>query len=190
VTHAAGERASADPLTFSALFVTFMQISLLGFGGPIVWARHFLVERRRWLSDAEFADILSFCQFMPGPNAVSITVCVGARFRGVWGALAGLAGFIVIPCAAGFALGALLLHYSDVAVLQRMMRGLAAAAAGLIIATGLRLLMPHRRRPAALLFAALACAGLAFVRLPLWLLVLVLVPLSIAAARPERVRPA
>ena len=186
MAHPAGDRLPAEQVTLWALFATFLQISMLGFGGPIVWARHFLVERRRWLNDSEFADIVSFCQFMPGPNAVSITVCVGSSFRGAAGALAALAGFILIPWTVGFALGALLLSYADIGVLQNAMRGLAAAAAGLIIATGLRLLMPQRRRPAALLFAALAFAGLAFARLPLWVLVLVLVPLSIAAARPDR----
>jgi chromate transporter len=65
---------------------------------------------------------------------------------------------------------------------QGVLRGLAAAASGLIIATGLRLLLPHRRRPAALLFAALSFTGLAIVKLPLFVVVLGLVPLSIAAA--------
>lgn len=177
---------SGERVTLPALFAAFLQISLLGFGGPIVWARHFLVERRCWLTDPEFADILSFCQFMPGPNVVSITMCVGARFRGAAGALAALAGFLLVPWTVGFTLGVLLLRYTDVGVLQNALRGLAAAAAGLLIATGLRLLLPHRRRPPALLFAALAFAGLAFTHLPLWMLVLVLVPLSIAAARPDR----
>src|SRR4051812_49865278 len=113
MAHQAGDHPPAASITLPALFVTFLQISMLGFGGPIVWARHFLVERRNWLNDAEFAEILSFCQFMPGPNVVSITVCVGARFCGAAGALAALAGFILIPWTVGFAVRALLLHYPD-----------------------------------------------------------------------------
>ena len=185
---AATEADSGAPrVTLPALFTGFLLISLCGFGGPIVWARRFLVERYRWLGVREFADILSLCQFLPGPNVVAITVCVGAKFRGPLGALAALAGFILIPWTTGFALGALFLHYAHVGVLQNVLRGVSAVAAGLIIATGLRLMMPHRARPAALLFAALAFAGLAFARLPLLLVVLGLVPFSILAARPEPV---
>ena len=175
------------PVTLGALFLAFLKISMYGFGGPIVWARRILVEERHWLGDAEFADILSFCQFLPGPNVVSVTVCIGAKFRGPAGALAALAGFIVIPWTVGFALGALFLSYAQTPVLQGVLRGVAAAAAGLIIATGIRLLLPHRRRPLAMVFAALAFAGLGVASLPLLAVVIGLVPLSIALARPDSV---
>jgi chromate transporter len=92
----------------------------------------------------------------------------------------------VIPCALGFGVGAIYLHYQRIGAVQGILRGLAAAAAGLIIGTGLRLLLPQRRRPLALLFAVLACAGLAWAKLPLPAVVLGLVPLSIAAAWIER----
>jgi chromate transporter len=72
-------------------------------------------------------------------------------------------------------------------LLQGILRGVAAAAAGLLIATGIRLLLPHRHRPIALAFAMLAFAGLAVARLPLLIVVLGLVPLSIALARPDQV---
>jgi chromate transporter len=180
----AGE--TAPRVTLPALFTTFLQISMIGFGGPIVWARRFLVERQRWLDDQEFAEILSLGQFLPGPNVICMTVCVGSKFRGPAGALAAVAGFILIPWTVGFALGALFLHYTQIALMQNIMRGVSAVGAGLIIATGIRLLRPHRSRKTALLFAALAFAGLAFANLPLLPLVLVLVPLSIAAAYFER----
>ena len=184
------EQAAPPPrVALSSLFLTFLQISLLGFGGPIVWARRFLVERQGWLDDQEFVEILSLCQFLPGPNVVCVTICVGSKFRGATGALVALAGFIVIPWTIGFALGTLYLRYAHIAAVQGVMRGIAAVAAGLLIATGFRLLLPNRRRKMALLFAALAFAGLALARLPLFALVLVLVPLSIAAAHLEGAAP-
>lgn len=176
--HPAGGR-----VTLGALFVCFLTISMLGFGGPIVWARRILVERYGWLDDRELAEILGLCQFLPGPNMVCVTVCIGLKFRGWAGALAGLAGFIVIPWTLAFALGTLYLQYAEIGVVQGMLRGIAAVAAGLIIATGLRLLRPYRARPAALLFAALAFAGLALLRLPLLLVIVLLVPASILVAR-------
>lgn len=83
------------PLT--ALAAAFLTVSLLDFGGGIVWTRRIAVERRGWLGEAEFLDIVSLCQFMPGPNIVGIAVCVGARLRAAAGALAALAGFLLLP---------------------------------------------------------------------------------------------
>jgi chromate transporter len=175
-------------VTLPALFAAFLTVSMYGFGGPIVWARRIIVDQRGWLGDLEFADILSFCQFLPGPNVVSLSVCLGAKFRGPAGALSALAGFILVPWTVGFTLGAVFLSYAQKAHLKGILRGVAAAAAGLIVATGLRLLLPYWRRPVALAFAGLAFVGLAAVKLPLLMVVLGLVPLSIACARPEPVR--
>jgi chromate transporter len=176
-------------VSLTALFTAFLTVSLCGIGGGgIVWARRIAVENRRWISDAEFADIVSLCQFMPGPNIVGIAVCVGARMRGAIGTIAALCGFLVIPWAVGFLLGVLYLEYAHVTVLRNILGGIAAAAAGLLITTGMRLLMPHRRRPAAMLFAALAFGLIIFARLPLLAVLFGLVPLSIAVAGIENAR--
>ncbi len=169
-------------VTLAALFVEFLRVSLCAFGGGLVWAHRAVVERRRWASEAEFADILSLCQFLPGPNIVGVAVCVGAKLRGGIGALAALCGFIVIPWGVGFSLGALYLEYAHLTVLRNILGGVAATAAGLLIATGIRLLTPHRRRLAAVLFAALACGLMAFSKLPLLAVLFGLAPLSIAVA--------
>jgi hypothetical protein len=84
------------------LFIAFLKVSLCGFGGGIVWAHRIAVEQRRWISEEEFADVLSLCQFMPGPNVVGVAVCVGARLRGLAGAMAAVAGFLLIPWIIGF----------------------------------------------------------------------------------------
>jgi chromate transporter len=177
-----------SPVTLPALFVAFLKVSLCGFGGGLVWARRMVVDKQRWMSEREFADLLSLCQFMPGPNIASITVCVGAKLRGPMGAVATLSGFILIPWTVGFSLGVLCLHYAHQPILRNILAGISAAAAGLLIATGIRLLLPHRSRPVALLFAALAFAGLVLAKLPLLAVVLVLAPLSVAAAHLESAR--
>ncbi len=170
----------AEPVALAALFVSFLKVSLLGFGGGLVWARRIVVERQRWMNDEEFAETVTLCQLMPGPNIVGITTCVGSKLRGAVGAVAAVAGFILIPWTIGLALGSLYLHYTHLAILQNILGGLSAAAAGLMIATGLRLLTPHRNRRAALLFAALAFTGLAIFKLPLLFVLLALAPISIA----------
>ena len=184
----AREQDVGQSVSLAALFTAFLTVSLCGFAGGLVWARRIVVENRRWISDREFADIVSLCQFMPGPNIVGIAVCVGAKLRGAIGTIAAICGFLVIPWAVGLSLGLLYLEYAHLAVLRNILDGIAAAAAGFLIATGIRLLMPHRRRPAALLFAALAFGLILFGRLPLLIVLFGLVPLSIAVAGIENAR--
>ena len=184
------EQLEEHPVPLAALFTAFLIVSLCGIGGGsgIVWARRIAVETRRWITDRDFADIVSLCQFMPGPNVIGIAGCVGARTRGTIGTLAALAGFLVIPWSIGLAIGLLCLKYAHLPVLRNILGGIAATAAGLLIATGIRLLMPHRRRPAALLFATLAFALIAFAKMPLLAVLFGLVPLSIAVAGIDAAR--
>ncbi|HEV2189497.1 MAG TPA: chromate transporter [Stellaceae bacterium] len=178
-----GRPAVPSPrVALSVLFYEFLKVSLMASGGGVAWAHRITVDRRRWLNDAEFTDIVSVCQFMPGPNVVGIAVCVGAKLRGLLGAVAATAGFVLIPGIVGFSLGTLWFRHTGVPLLQNILIGISAAAAGMMIATGMRLLRAYRRRLPALLFAALAFAGIAIGQFPLLLVLLILAPLSIATA--------
>jgi chromate transporter len=179
------EANSGERVTLAALFAEFLKVSLCSFGGGLVWARRSVVDQRHWMSEHEFADTLSLIQFLPGPNVLGIAVCVGAKLRGTAGAVAAVSGFVLIPCAMGFALGALYLQSANFPVVQNILGGVSSVAAGLLMATGIRLLMPHLGRPVALLFAALAFAGIVFTKAPLLVVLLALAPLSIAVAAVE-----
>jgi chromate transporter len=181
----AEERKVADRVSLAALFIAFLQVSLFGFGGGLAWARRIVVEQRRWTSEEEFADIVSFCQFMPGPNMIGIAVCAGTRLRGSIGTIAAVAGFVLLPGMVGFSLGLLYLQYTHLAVFRNILGGVSAVAAGLLIATGIRMLMPHRSRPLALIVAALAFGGMMFTRLPLVAVLLAVALLSITATQIE-----
>src|SRR5438093_13161695 len=109
MTQAVEAKPVGEQISLAALFVGFLKVALLGFGGGLVWARRIVVDRQRWLDDHEFAEILTLCQFMPGPNIVGITLCVGSKLRGVIGAITAVAGFILIPWTVGLALGGLCL---------------------------------------------------------------------------------
>ena len=173
-----------------ALFTAFLKISLCGVGGGtgIIWARRIAVENRRWITEGEFTDIVSLCQFMPGPNIIGIAVCIGTKMRGAIGAIAALCGFLVIPWTVGLSLGLLYLRYANLIALRNILAGIATSAAGLLIAMGVRLLKPHHHRPAALLFAALAFSLITFGRLPLFAVLFSLVPLSILVVGVENAR--
>ena len=190
MTEIAQHRQLEGTVPLAALFNAFLAVSLGGIGGGsgIVWARRITVEKRRWLSDSEFADIVSLCQVMPGPNIVGIAVCVGAKMRGTIGTIAAVSGFLIIPWIIGLSVGLLFLEYAHLTVLRNVLGGIAATASGLLIATGIRLLLPHRRRPAALVFAALAFGLITFAKVPLLIVLFGLVPLSIAVAGIEKAR--
>src|SRR5437660_10706234 len=78
---AAQEQKVEQSVSLAALFTAFLIVSLCGIGGGggIVWARRIAVEKRRWISDGEFADIVSLCQFMPGPKLSALPSASGRR---------------------------------------------------------------------------------------------------------------
>src|SRR5437870_13065427 len=86
--------SSGEQVKLSALFLGFLKVSLCGFGGGLVWARRVVVEQKHWMDEQEFAETLTLCQLMPGPNIVGITACVGAKLRGAIGALSAVLGFL------------------------------------------------------------------------------------------------
>src|SRR5215471_3573088 len=124
MTDVAQRQEAERAVPLAALFTAFLIVSLCGFSGGIVWARRIAVENRRWISDREFADIVSLCQFMPGPNIVGIAVCVGAKMRGTIGAITAVSGFLVIPWAIGFSVGLLFLEYAHLPILRNILGGI------------------------------------------------------------------
>ena len=164
------------------LFIRFTQVGASGFGGVMPWARRMLVEERRWLSDEEFSEALSLCQVLPGPNIVNMAVHVGTRFRGARGALAAFFGLLCAPFAIILVLGALFTQYGDLPAISAAFRGISAAAAGLVVAMGLKMASSRRLRSAMAIFAVAAFVGVALLRIPLGAFLLVAAPASVAAA--------
>ena len=164
------------------LFIRFTQVGASGFGGVMPWARRMLVEERRWLSDEEFSEALSLCQVLPGPNIVNMAVHVGTRFRGARGAIAAFFGLLCAPFAIILVLGALFTQYGDLPAISAAFRGISAAAAGLVIAMGLKMASSRRLRSAMAIFAVAAFVGVALLRIPLGAFLLVAAPASVAAA--------
>jgi chromate transporter len=163
------------------LFLRFTQVSLSGFGGVMPFARRMLVEERRWLSAEEFTDVLSLCQLLPGPNIVNVAVCVGARYHGVRGAVSAFAGLMTAPFFIMLALGALYTEYGDLPAVSAVFRAISAAAAGLVVAMGLKMAASRRLRTAMASFAVLTFIGIGLMRLPLVLFLLSVAPLSVMA---------
>src|SRR5262245_53757391 len=94
------------------LFRGFLILGLTGFGGVLPLARHMVVDQRRWMTGAEFTELLSLCQFLPGGNIINLSVAIGLRFRGIRGAIAALVGLIAAPIVVVLVLGVIYARYS------------------------------------------------------------------------------
>lgn len=88
------------------VFRIFLRLGLTSFGGPVAhlgYFRHEFVERRRWLGEAAYADLVALCQFLPGPASSQVGLALGLSRAGYTGALAAWAGF-TLPSAAALML--------------------------------------------------------------------------------------
>ncbi len=176
--------------TLAGLFLGFLSVGICGFGGVLPWARRMIVDQRRWLTGAEFTDLLSLCQFLPGPNVINVAVALGARFHGPTGSVAGIAGLLAAPMAIVLALASVYDRFAEVPVVADALAGLAAAASALVLSMALKISAPLRVRPTSILVWLATLAAIALFRWPLPAVLAVMAPVSILLAhRFGRMRP-
>jgi chromate transporter len=168
------------------LFLGFLKIGLLGFGGIAPWARHVIIEERRWVTEKEFAAILGVAQILPGPNTMNASVMIGDRFQGVPGVLLCLLGQMAMPLAIVTSLAVVYERFAAVPEVKAMLVGAAAGAAGLVLGTALKMAQKIKLTPLALLVGIIAFAAIGILSWPLIPVVAVLVPVGVIAAALER----
>lgn len=127
----------------AAVFAAFLRLGCTSFGGPVAHLGYFraeFVERRRWLDEAGFADIVALCQFLPGPASSQVGVSLGMLRAGLPGGLAAWAGFTLPSALAMILFAEGIGHLADpghaawlhglritaVAVVAQAVRGMAA----------------------------------------------------------------
>lgn len=79
------------PGTVAEVFWVFLRLGLTSFGGPVAHLAYFreaFVERRRWLTEKAYADLLALCQFLPGPASSQVGMALGLQRAGFGGLLA------------------------------------------------------------------------------------------------------
>lgn len=97
--------------TVREVFLVFLTLGTMSFGGPVAHLAYFrneFVERRKWMDDREYADLVALAQFLPGPASSQVGFGVGLLRAGGWGAIAAFVGF-TLPSAVlmvAFAYGA------------------------------------------------------------------------------------
>ncbi len=145
------------PKSKSDLFWSFSILALQGFGGVLAIAQHELVERKKWMTREEFIEEWAVAQILPGPNIVNLAIMFGDKHFGWRGAVAAVAGMLVVPMGIVLALALTYAHYATTPIASGALRGMGAVAAGLIIATGLKLASAFKTSPMGLPIAILLC---------------------------------
>lgn len=101
----------SGPGSVAEVLLVFGKLGLTSFGGPIAHLGYFraeLVERRRWVDEAGYADLVALCQLLPGPASSQVAMALGIERAGLAGGLAAWVGF-TLPSALALALFALAL---------------------------------------------------------------------------------
>jgi chromate transporter len=173
-------------VSLAELFLSYAKIGLLGFGGVAPWARHIIVEERRWLDDREYAALLGVGQVIPGPNTVNSAVMIGDKFQGTLGSIVSVLGIVGAPV---LVLIGIALLYDRIAALPGVdaaMAAGAAAAAGLVMGTAIKLARKIKPNMVAVAIGVAAFVSVGVFHVPMVWAILVLGPLSIATVWWQR----
>ncbi len=177
--------ATADrprPTSLGDLFLSMTVLALQGFGGVLAVVQRELVERKRWMTREEFVEEWAVAQIMPGPNVVNLSLMIGHRYFGLRGAVVAVAGMLACPLLVVLGLALAYAQFAGHPQVTAALRGMGAVAAGLVAATGLKLMTTLRTHPlgpgVCLAFATATFGAIALLRLPL---AMVLVGLGVIA---------
>ncbi|MRD48076.1 chromate transporter [Caenimonas koreensis] len=165
------EPARAQPESLSDLFFSFTVLALQGFGGVLAVVQRELVEKKKWMTQEEFVEEWAVAQIMPGPNVVNLALMIGDRYFGLKGALVAVAGMLCFPLLVVLGLALVYAQYAGNPQVAGALRGMGAVAAGLIAATGMKLMNALGKHPLGLalcaLFGIATFIGIALLRWPL-----------------------
>ena len=179
-----------SPPGLRQLFTGMLMVALSAFGGGLsAWSQRIIVEQRHWMSNEEFLTGLTVARLFPGPNQINMAVYVGTFFRGLPGALAALAGMLLVPFTLLMGVGLLYFQFHSLPQLDRVLAGVVAAAAGMALSMGFKILDQYWKDPVALLLAVVTFVLMTFFHVRLVPLVLVAGPLAMAWYWPRRSQP-
>ena len=172
----------AKPESLRELFVFFSLLALQGFGGIVAFIERGLVVQKKWMTREEFLEDWAVARTMPGPPAINMSIVIGARHFGVIGSIVSVSGMFLVPTGVVLVLAVLYAQFNDQPQVVDALRGMGSVAAGLIIATGLRLLTALRSNVMGVTVCALlAVVSFVLVALLQWRVMYVLLLLGIVA---------
>lgn len=159
----AGE--SEQRISVFNIFLIFLRLGITSFGGPIAHLGYFrdeFVERRKWLNDHAYADLVALCQFLPGPASSQVGIALGLFRGGLPGALVSWLGF-TLPSAIALVLFGLVLTSIGSSADGAWLHGLKVVAVA-VVAQALwgmgKTLCPDRIRASMAVAAAVAVSSI------------------------------
>lgn len=120
--------------TFAEVLLAFFKLGLTSFGGPVAHLGYFrteFVERRKWLDDKSYSDLVALCQFLPGPASSQVGIALGLGRCGWSGAFAAWLGF-TLPSAIALILFAIGVSQWAVVAQSGVIHGLKIAAVAIV----------------------------------------------------------
>ncbi len=150
-----------------------------------LWSHRIIVERRQWMTSESFVTGLTVARLFPGPNQINMSVYIGSIFQGLPGSLAAVAGIILFPFTLLMLLGLLYFQFSAIAEVNRLLAGLAAAAAGMALSMGFKILEVYKTDYLALAIAVIVFVSLQVFRFHLIPVVLVAGPVAMSLYWPR-----
>lgn len=166
--------ASEGPSLAEATRV-WWKIGILSFGGPaaqIALMHKHVVEERKWLSEQQFLNALSFCMLLPGPEAMQLSTYAGWRLHGTLGGLIAGLLFVIPGAVVIMALAATYSVFGDVPLVSALFYGIKAAVLVIVIEALLRVTKKALTQKMHWAIAAFAFLGIFFFSIPYPLIVL------------------
>jgi chromate transporter len=132
-------KQATQHVSLMQIVMLFARVGLTSFGGGLsAWIYREVVTQRGWLKDEEFLGALTLGQVLPGSNVINVSIYVGYRMRGALGSVAAVAALLVPPMVVIVLFASVFHRFAQLAVVHRLLEGIAAAAIGMTASVGLR----------------------------------------------------
>ena len=131
----AGAATAPADVSVGQIFLKFLIIGATSFGGVVPYLHDSLVTKQHWIDDKEFVEMLSISQSLPGLNATNMAILVGEKLHGALGSIAAIIGVCLPGAVFMFAAGIIYHHHGEHVWVTAALKGVAAAAIGLILYT-------------------------------------------------------
>jgi chromate transporter len=177
---------SVGPPSLAALFISFVSIGMMSFGGGLTaWTRREVVQRRGWLDDRQFLSGYALSQLVPGATNVNLAVFIGTQMRGPAGAITCVCGLTALPLVIVLLLGALYLRSQGASAgpwVGFALVGMGAVAIGLNLGTGVRLARRNISGLVPIAVTAIVTVSIGVFGFPLLYVMMAVLPLSLLLA--------
>lgn len=174
-----------------AIYKIFSYIGLMSFGGGLIpWIQREIVTKRGWMKLDDFFPGVALSQVLPGVNSTNLAVFIGQKLRGLAGSTIAVLGILSAPFVVMIIAVSFYHLIDDVKPVQIAMAGIAAAAIGMIMRTGIMAVQASWTNILSITIFVVTFLAIGIFRLPLLWTVAIITPVSIVASWPRKEKPA